>query len=157
MPGPLGATITTTAFQHRKAKSMNNTDLAEKIAAEQGITKADARKIVDAVFAGIGEAAAKGEEIALNGFGKFKIKDSPTGRPEPGHWRAHDHQGIAEAWLFGREGPERQTQPLSRPGHCPVQPKASEPCRCCGGDGRTAPARRKLGRASCRERVCQYV
>src|SRR3546814_2767308 len=33
-----------------------------------------------------------------------------TGRPEPGHWRAHDHQGIAEAWLFGREGPERQTQ-----------------------------------------------
>src|SRR3546814_19015348 len=76
MPGPLGATITTTAFQHRKAKSMNNTDLAEKIAAEQGITKADARKIVDAVFAGIGEAAAKGEEIALNGFGKFKIKDS---------------------------------------------------------------------------------
>src|SRR3546814_9003472 len=78
MPGPLGATITTTAFQHRKAKSMNNTDLAEKIAAEQGITKADARKIVDAVFAGIGEAAAKGEEIALNGFGKFKIKDSPA-------------------------------------------------------------------------------
>src|SRR3546814_20540810 len=77
MPGPLGATITTTAFQHRKAKSMNNTDLAEKIAAEQGITKADARKIVDAVFAGIGEAAAKGEEIALNGFGKFKINASP--------------------------------------------------------------------------------
>src|SRR3546814_14382760 len=70
---------------------MNNTDLAEKIAAEQGITKADARKIVDAVFAGIGEAAAKGEEIALNGFGKFKIKESPardgrkpaTGEPKP--------------------------------------------------------------------------
>src|SRR3546814_17820291 len=61
MPGPLGATITTTAFQHRKAKSMNNTDLAEKIAAEQGITKADARKIVDAVFAGIGEAARSEE------------------------------------------------------------------------------------------------
>src|SRR3546814_13246851 len=76
MPGPLGANITTTAFQHRKAKSMNNTDLAEKIAAEQGITKADARQIVDAVFAGNGEAAAKGEAIALNGFGKFKIKDS---------------------------------------------------------------------------------
>src|SRR3546814_11378472 len=91
MPGPLGATITTTAFQHRKAKSMNNTDLAEKIAAEQGITKADARKIVDAVFAGIGEAAAKGEEIAPNGFGTFKSKASParegrnpaTGEPMP--------------------------------------------------------------------------
>ena len=74
MPDPLG-TITI-ASRHRKTKSMNNTDLAEKIAAEQGITKADARKIVDAVFAGIGEAAAKGEEIALNGFGKFKVKES---------------------------------------------------------------------------------
>ena len=30
------------------------------------------------MFAGIGEAAAKGEEIALNGFGKFKVKDSPA-------------------------------------------------------------------------------
>ena len=26
----------------------------------------------------LSEAAAKGEEIALNGFGKFKIKDSPA-------------------------------------------------------------------------------
>src|SRR3546814_17001549 len=87
MPGPLGATITTTAFQHRKAKSMNNTDLAEKIAAEQGITKADARKIVDAEFAGIGEAAAKGEEIGRDGFGKIKMKVSPARedrKPTPG-------------------------------------------------------------------------
>lgn len=55
---------------------MNNSDLAEKIAAETGATKADARKLVDLVFASIAEAAAKGDEISLNGFGKFKVKES---------------------------------------------------------------------------------
>ncbi|WP_232493068.1 HU family DNA-binding protein [Novosphingobium kaempferiae] len=56
---------------------MNNSDLADVIAADHGIAKTDARKIVDAVFDAIGNAAAKGEEISLNGFGKFKVKDSP--------------------------------------------------------------------------------
>jgi DNA-binding protein HU-beta len=56
---------------------VNNNDLADTIAEGTGVTKADARKIVDAVFVAIGDAAAKGEEISLNGFGKFKVKDSP--------------------------------------------------------------------------------
>ncbi len=56
---------------------MNNNDLADVIAQAEGVTKADARKLVDAVFAAIGDAAVKGEEISLNGFGKFKVKDSP--------------------------------------------------------------------------------
>jgi len=42
-----------------------------------GIRKADAKKLVDSVFAAIAEAAAKGEEISLNGFGKFKVKNTP--------------------------------------------------------------------------------
>ncbi|MEJ7925965.1 HU family DNA-binding protein [Sphingobium sp. AN641] len=57
---------------------MNNSDLAEKLAASHGVTKADARKFVDGVFDAIGEAAAAGEEISLNGFGKFKVKDTPA-------------------------------------------------------------------------------
>jgi DNA-binding protein HU-beta len=56
---------------------MNNSELADAIAETAGVTKTDARKIVDAVFTAIGDAAAKGEEISLNGFGKFKVKDSP--------------------------------------------------------------------------------
>ena len=48
------------------------------VASETGGTKADARKLVDLVFAAITEAAAKGDEISLNGFGKFKVKDSPA-------------------------------------------------------------------------------
>ena len=56
---------------------MNNTELAEEIANAQGMTKSDARKVVDSVFAAIGAAAAKGDEISLSGFGKFKVKATP--------------------------------------------------------------------------------
>ncbi|WP_068091080.1 MULTISPECIES: HU family DNA-binding protein [Novosphingobium] len=55
---------------------MNNSDLADKLAADHGTTKADARKLVDSVFAAIADAAAAGEEISLNGFGKFKVKET---------------------------------------------------------------------------------
>ena len=57
---------------------MNNNDLADAVAADHGLTKADARKLVDGVFSAIAEAASKGEEVSLNGFGKFKVKDSPA-------------------------------------------------------------------------------
>ena len=57
---------------------MNTAELAEAVAASEGLTKADARKFVDAVFVAITDAAAKGEEVSLNAFGKFKIKDSPA-------------------------------------------------------------------------------
>ncbi|MGE3744473.1 MAG: HU family DNA-binding protein [Sphingomonadaceae bacterium] len=57
---------------------MNNADLADQIAAGHDLNKSDAKKIVDAVFSAIADAAAKGEEISLNGFGKFKVKDSPA-------------------------------------------------------------------------------
>jgi len=57
---------------------MNNSDLADSLASANNITKADARKLVDGVFAAIADAAAKGEEVSLNGFGKFKVKDSPA-------------------------------------------------------------------------------
>ena len=57
---------------------MNNSELADSLAAAHELTRTDARKYVDAVFAAIGDAAAKGEEIALNGFGKFKVKDRPA-------------------------------------------------------------------------------
>lgn len=55
---------------------MNNAELAEKIAEANGLTKTDARKIVDGVFAAIADAASSGDEIALSGFGKFKVKAS---------------------------------------------------------------------------------
>lgn len=57
---------------------MNNGDLADRVAAENDLSKADARKLVDGVFNAIADAASKGEEVSLNGFGKFKVKDSPA-------------------------------------------------------------------------------
>lgn len=57
---------------------MNTTDLAEQIAAGHGLTKSDAKKIVEGVIAVISDAAVKGEEVSLPGFGKFKVKDSPA-------------------------------------------------------------------------------
>ncbi|MCI4590435.1 HU family DNA-binding protein [Sphingobium sp. BYY-5] len=57
---------------------MNNTDLAEAVAAAHDISKAEARKLVDSVIGAITDAAAKGDEVSLNGFGKFKVKDSPA-------------------------------------------------------------------------------
>ena len=57
---------------------MNNGDLADRVAAANGVSKADARKLVDAVLAAIADAASRGEEVSLNGFGKFKVKDSPA-------------------------------------------------------------------------------
>lgn len=55
---------------------MNSTDLADKVAAAHDLTKTEAKKLVDAVFASIADAAAQGEEISLPGFGKFKVKES---------------------------------------------------------------------------------
>ncbi|UYY58009.1 HU family DNA-binding protein [Sphingomonas sp. S2-65] len=59
-----------------KGHHMNNSDLADRIAETNGLSKAESRKIVDAVFVAMTEAAVAGEEIAINGFGKFKVKDS---------------------------------------------------------------------------------
>lgn len=53
---------------------MNSSDLVDLIATSHDMAKADAKKIVDSVFGAIAEAASKGDEIALNGFGKFKVK-----------------------------------------------------------------------------------
>ena len=57
---------------------MNNSDLADTLAANHDMSKADARKLVDGVFAAIADAAASGDEVSLNGFGKFKVKHSPA-------------------------------------------------------------------------------
>ncbi|MCG2841215.1 HU family DNA-binding protein [Sandaracinobacter sp. RS1-74] len=57
---------------------MTGNELVEKIASSLSLTKADVKKTVDALFAEIGDAAAKGEEIAISGFGKFVPKKRPA-------------------------------------------------------------------------------
>ena len=50
---------------------------ARKWTASRWTSKADARKVIDAILANITAAVATGEEVSLNGFGKFKLKDTP--------------------------------------------------------------------------------
>lgn len=54
------------------------TEIADKIAAQQNLTKTQAKAIVDAVFAEIAAAATSGTETSIPGFGKFKVKDTPA-------------------------------------------------------------------------------
>lgn len=57
---------------------MNHAELSDSVAASLGLSKADAKKAVDAVFGAITDAAAKGDEVSVNGFGKFKVKATPA-------------------------------------------------------------------------------
>jgi DNA-binding protein HU-beta len=52
-------------------------EIADKIAGEHGVTKVQGKAIVEGVIAAITAAALAGNETALPGFGKFKIKDTP--------------------------------------------------------------------------------
>lgn len=52
-------------------------EIAEKIATEQGLTKTQAKTIVESVFAQITEAALAGSETSIPTFGKFKLKETP--------------------------------------------------------------------------------
>ena len=55
---------------------MNTNELIDTVAAGNGVTKADAKKLVEAVFGAIADSSAKGDEVSINGFGKFKVKAS---------------------------------------------------------------------------------
>ena len=54
---------------------MNNAELADRLATQHEMSKAEARRLLDAVLATIVEAATSGEEVALSGFGRFKVTE----------------------------------------------------------------------------------
>ena len=56
---------------------MNKTDLINAIAAETGLTKADAAKALNATTAAIANAVKAGDKVTLVGFGTL----APTERP----------------------------------------------------------------------------
>ena len=57
---------------------MNTADIAGVVAAEQGIDKAAAKRVIDATLKAITDAAKKGDEVSLPGFGKFKVANRPA-------------------------------------------------------------------------------
>lgn len=54
---------------------MNKTELVSSVAEKAEITKKDAEKAVNAVFASIEEALVNGEKVQLVGFGTFEVRN----------------------------------------------------------------------------------
>jgi DNA-binding protein HU-beta len=52
-------------------------EIADKIATEHGLTKAQGKAMVETVFSSITSAATSGAESSIPGFGKFKVKETP--------------------------------------------------------------------------------
>lgn len=70
--------VTDSVINHDAETEMTTTnEIADKIATEHSLTKAQGKAIVEAVIASITEAAVAGNETSLPGFGKFKVKDTP--------------------------------------------------------------------------------
>ena len=66
---------------------MNKTDLIAAVAEKSELSKKDAEKALNAVFASIEEALAKEEKVQVIGFGTFEVKarEARTGRnPQTG-------------------------------------------------------------------------
>lgn len=66
---------------------MNKSELVDAVAAAADLSKSSAAGAVDAVFATITSALAKGDSLALIGFGTFSVGDraARTGRnPQTG-------------------------------------------------------------------------
>lgn len=54
---------------------MNKTELVSSVAEKTELTKKDAEKAVNALFASIEEALASGDKVQLVGFGTFEVRE----------------------------------------------------------------------------------
>ena len=65
---------------------MNKNDLIDSLIEEHDLTKTFARDLVDSVFGSIADAAKKGEEVSIFGFGKFRVSErgARKGRTQTG-------------------------------------------------------------------------
>ena len=66
---------------------MNKSQLVAKVAEKAGLTKKDAEKAVNGLFASVQEALVSGDKVQMIGFGTFEVKQraARTGRnPQTG-------------------------------------------------------------------------
>ena len=57
---------------------MNKTELIDKIAEGAGLTKADAKKALEATIEAIKNALVEGDKVQLIGFGTFSVNERPA-------------------------------------------------------------------------------
>ena len=53
---------------------MNKTELIAAVAEKTGMTKKDAERVISATFETVTASLAKGEKVAVSGFGNFEVK-----------------------------------------------------------------------------------
>ena len=53
---------------------MNKTELIAAVAEKTGMTKKDAERVIAATFETITASLAKGDKVAVSGFGNFEVK-----------------------------------------------------------------------------------
>jgi DNA-binding protein HU-beta len=58
-----------------KDEHLNTTELVDAIAKANDLSKAKAKEVIDSIFAEIVEAARRGDNVVINGFGRFAIKE----------------------------------------------------------------------------------
>jgi len=54
---------------------LNTTELIDAVAEANDLSKAKAKEVVNSVFASIIEAAKKGDDVVITGFGRFTLKE----------------------------------------------------------------------------------
>ena len=54
---------------------MNKAELVSSVAEKADLTKKEAERVVNAVFASVEEALAKGDKVQLVGFGTFEVRE----------------------------------------------------------------------------------
>lgn len=57
------------------ANAVSTSQLIDHVAERTGLTKADAKRAVSAVFEAMGERLAAGDRIQVSGFGSFEIRN----------------------------------------------------------------------------------
>ena len=53
---------------------MNKQELIDRLAKEQGLSKAEAKKVVDIIFQSITNTLSNGDRVEIRGFGSFAVK-----------------------------------------------------------------------------------
>lgn len=57
--------------------ALTKADLAEQLCEQVGITKREAKELVDLFFDEIRQTLANGEPVKISGFGNFELRDKP--------------------------------------------------------------------------------
>jgi DNA-binding protein HU-beta len=52
---------------------MNKSQLIEAVAADSGLSRADAGRAIDSLLGTVSKTLKKGDEVAITGFGKFSV------------------------------------------------------------------------------------